>query len=264
MSSKSSQKTTTTPYDPVAIKGAEGDLSSAYGQTQGTISQYSPALNTAIQQIQQNIAHPPQFMTDAASNLDKTINGYYLDPSTNPYSAGMAKLIADRTQGEYNSTFGASGRTHGGLAALLSSQGVGDALNNFYGNIYNTERGYQNAATMGAPAFHQGQYADINELFPAVSNTAMLPLNAANSYAGGLSGLISPYTTQKTRTKQGFGLQQALGLGLMGLNAAFPMGFQGGGGMSAAMPIAVNPGTANYFANSPFGGNLGYTAGFGG
>lgn len=271
MSSKSSQTTKTTPYDPTAIKGAEGNLSSAYGQTQGTIAQYSPALNQAISQIQQNIASPPQFMTDAASNLDATINGKYLDPSTNPYSAGMAKLIADRTQGEYNSTFGGSGRTHGGLAALLSGQGVGDALNNFYGNIYNTERGYQNADTMGAPAFHQGQYTDINELFPAVQNTAMLPLNAANSYAGGLSGLISPYTTQKQTVKQGFGLQQALGLAAMAAGAftGNPMAISGGAQMAGSggasfSPVQMGGGTGNYFANNPFGGNLGYTPGFGG
>lgn len=212
MSSKSTTKTATTPYDPAAIKAGESALSGGYGSAQGTITQWSPALNQAISQIQQNIASPPQFMTDARNNLDKTINGYYLDPSTNPYSAGMAKLIADRTQGEYNTTFGASGRSHGGLAALLSSQGVGDALGSFYNNIYNTERGYQNADTMGAPAFHQGEYTDINELFPAVQNTAMLPLNAANAYAGGLSGLLSPYSNQKTTQKQSPGLAQYLGL----------------------------------------------------
>jgi hypothetical protein len=238
MSSKSKSTTKVTPYDPAAINAASGALKGAYGTTQGTIAQWSPALNNAIGQINNNITHPPSFVTDAQAQLDKTINGDYLNPESNPYASGMAKLIGDRTQGNYNATFGASGRSHGGLAAMLQGQGVGDALQSFYGNIYEGERGRQQAATMAAPAFHQDQYTDINELFPAVNNTAMLPINAANAYAGGLGQLIAPYATQTTKSKQGFGLQQALGLAgmiggaLMPMPSAIPMGGGGGGLMN--------------------------------
>ena len=258
MSSKSKSTTTTTPYDAPAIKAGEGALSGAYGQAQGTISQYSPALQGAINQIQSNITTPPQIATDASANLDKTINGGYLDPSTNPYSSGMAKLIADRTQGEYNSTFGAAGRSHGGLAALLSGQGVGDALNNFYGNIYNSERGNQQAATLNEPAFHQGQYSDINELFPAVQNTSMLPLNAAQAYTGGLGSLISPYTTQTTVQKQGFNpLTTALGLAGMIGGAFMPMPGAAGGVMPLSSGLLNTPA----FRPTQTASSLGYMSG---
>jgi hypothetical protein len=266
MSGKTKTKTKVTPYDAPAIKAGEGALNTAYGQTQNTINQYSPALNTAIQKIQQNIAAPPQYMTDAAGQLDKTIKGDYLDPSTNPYSSGMAKLIADQTAGEYGATYGAAGRSHGGMAALLSSQGVGNALNGFYGGLYEAERGRQQQAVQGAPAFHQGEYTDINELFPAVQNTAMLPLNAANSYAGGLGSLIAPYSTQTTTQKQGFGLQQAIGLAaaVAGAASGNPMAISGGlnmaassGGQMSAVPIAPS----NY---SPYGAFSQAFGGFGG
>jgi hypothetical protein len=101
----------------------------------------------------------------------------------------------------------------------------------------------------------------------------MLPLNAANSYAGGLGSLIAPYASSKSTTtqKQGFGLQQALGLAAMVAGAATgnPMAMMGGlnmaGSSSGGMAPIISPtGTSNYFAQNPFGGNLGYTAGFGG
>jgi hypothetical protein len=270
VSKKTKTKTKTTPWDPAAIKAGESALQSGYGQAQGTIAQYSPALNSAIGQIQQNIATPPSYVTDARNELDKTIKGDYLDPSTNPYSEGMAKLIADRTQGNYNATFGASGRAHGGLAAQLSTQGVGDALNSFYGNIYNTERGRQYGATLAEPGFHQDEYTDINQLFPAVANTANLPLNAANTYAGGLSGLLSPYNTSTTTQKQSM-LPQILGLaaqaaGAFATGGASLAGGAGGLGGLLAAPMATTGLSSAVAPYLPGGlsGALGYLPGFGG
>jgi hypothetical protein len=141
----------------------------------------------------------------------------------------MAKLIGDRAQGSYNATFGASGRSHGGLAALLSGQGVGDAVGNFYGNTYNAERARQQAAVAAAPAFNADEYTAIDQLFPAVQNATSLPLSAANSYAGGLGNLIAPYATTNTTQKQGFGLQQALGLASMIAGSVSGMSGMGGG-----------------------------------
>ena len=262
MSSKSKTKTTVTPYDPAAIKAGENALSGAYGQSQGTLAQWSPALNNAISQINQKISNPAQYFTDARTQLDKTINGDYLDPASNPYASGMAKLIADRTAGNYAATFGASGRAHGGLASLLSSQGIGDALNNFYGNIYNSERGRQQQAIMAAPSFNQDEYTGINELFPAVQNTATLPMQLASSYAGGLGNLISPYTTTKTTQKQGFGLAQALGLAAQIGSAAMGMPMPSGGGfaglMSQPMPINTNA----QIPIAPTNSTLGFLPGF--
>lgn len=212
MSGKSTTKTKVTPYDPASINAASGALKTGYGQTTANIAQLSPVLNQAIAQVGKNVASPPSYLTDARAQLDKTINGDYLDPASNPYASGMAQLIADKTQGEYNQTFGGAGRAHGGLAALLSGQGVGNALDSFYGGIYQNERGAQQAATMAAPAFHQDEYTDANNLLPLISGTSMLPLNAAATYAGSTGGLLAPYTNTAQTQKQGFGLAQAIGL----------------------------------------------------
>ena len=241
MSGKTTTKSKVTPWDPASINAASGALKTGYGQATANIAQLSPILNNAITQASANVNTPPQYLTDARAQLDKTINGDYLDPASNPYASGMAKLIADRTQGNYNQTFGASGRAHGGLAALLSGQGVGDALGSFYGGLYQNERGAQQQATMAAPAFHQDQYTDINNLLPAVQGTSMLPLNAAATYAAGTGGLLSPYTNTTQTQKQGFGLGQILGLAGMVGGAFMPggglAGLMGGGG-GAGIPAS--------------------------
>lgn len=232
MSLKPSTKTKTTPWAPAeaSIKNAMGTLDSASGTAQATLAQHAPALNAAIAQIQGNIANPPGYVTSGREMLDKTIQGDFVN--SNPHTAGLADLIAKRAQGGYNASFGAAGRSHGGLASLLSAQGVGDALGNFYSGIYDQERGRQQQAIMAAPGYHQDEYTDIDALFPAVNNTAMMPLNAANAYGGGITQVTSPYNTQTQKSNPGLAgiLGPAMMLGSAFLPGAGLAGLIGGAG----------------------------------
>jgi hypothetical protein len=206
-----SKKTTeVTPWKPAEpyIKDAMASQQAGYGQAKDTLAKWSPTLGNALSKASQTALNPPAYSTDARAQLDKTINGDYIN--ANPYTGGIADLIAQKTQGQYNTTFGGAGRSHGGLAALLSSQGVGDALSQFYNQNYQNERGMQQQAIMAAPGFNQDEYTGINNLIPAVNNTAMMPLNAANSYGQGITGTTSPYTT--TTQKTPFNVGQAIGL----------------------------------------------------
>lgn len=230
MSSKKSTTTTRTPYDPALVTAGSNALTGGYGAAQQTLAQNSPALQNAINSITANMAKPPGYLTDARTQLDKTIQGDYVN--SNPYTGGIADLIAKKTAGNYNASFGASGRSHGGLAALLSGQGIGDALGQFYSGVYDQERGRQQQAIGEAPAFHGDEYTDINALFPAVNNAAMMPLNAATQYSGGITGLISPYTTDKQVEKTS-GLGSILGPALMLGGALFPPAAGLGAGMGA-------------------------------
>lgn len=239
MSKKTKTKTTVTPYDPNAVKQAQGALDSGFAQAQATQARFLPTIFGAIDNIGKMIASPPAYQTSARDQLNKTISGDYLSPETNPWAGGIADQIAKRTQGSYNASFGASGRSHGGLAALLSSQGVGDALGQFYGGIYDTERGRQMQATGMAPTFNQDEFTGINNLLPAVNNASMMPLNTANAYAGGMGSLIAPYASTKTTQKtgglgnvisQGIGLASMIGGAAMGIPPGMlPMGGAGGG-----------------------------------
>lgn len=220
-----SKKTTeVTPWKPAEpyIKDALGSQQAGYGQTKDALAQWSPTLNAALAKASGTAMNPPAYSVDARNQLDKTINGDYIN--ANPYTGGIADLIAKKTQGQYNTTFGGSGRAHGGLAALLSSQGVGDALSQFYNQNYQNERGMQQQAIGMAPGFNQDEYTGINNLLPAVSGTAMLPLNAANAYGAGVTGTTSPYST--TTQKTPFGLGSALGLAAQIGSAFIPVAGQ--------------------------------------
>lgn len=278
MGSKTKTKTTVAPpsWGQQYVTGALGAEQQGLNAANQTLQQYSPQQNAAINFAYNNLENPAPFTTDSRNLLDSTVNGNFLSPSTNPYSAAMGKQIADQTQGEYNSTFGGSGRAHGGMAALLSSQGVGNALDNFYGNIYEQERSRQQQAMMAEPAFNSDQYTAANAMFPEISSTAMGPLQAAALYGNSVGTTLGPYGSTSTTQSTPFGLQQALGLGMMAAGAFIPgaqplmgmgAGMMGGNGSygaspfgmagllaPTASPINVGSGTANYFAANPFGG----------
>lgn len=250
-----SKKTTeVTPWKPAEpyIKDAMGAQQSGYGQTKDTLAQWSPTLNTALQQASNTVLRPPAYSTDARAQLDKTINGDYVN--ANPYTSGIADMIAQKTQGQYNTTFGGAGRAHGGMAALLSSQGVGDALSQFYNQNYQQERGMQQQAIGMAPGFNQDEYTGVNNLIPAVNNTAMMPLNAANAYGQGITGTTSPYTTKTEKTP--FNVAQAIGLAAQ-IGSAFIPGVGPAMALAGGLAGAAGAGGGHSGVSStgrPFGG----------
>jgi hypothetical protein len=273
----SHSKTTTTVAPPSWAQGtitnALGAERGAYNQGSGLFSQFEPAIKTAIGNTAALAAKPPQFQLDAQNQLDKTINGDYLTPDSNPYEAAMGKQIADQTTANYNTAFGGAGRSHGGLAALLSSQGVGNALDNFYGNIYNQERGLQQQATLNEPSLNADQYTGANNLISETQAASMTPEQLAALYGSSVAGTVGPYGTTTQKTTQPFGLSQLLGLGLMAGGAIMgsPSAAMGGANMASAAsagsglaglipPITIpsspygNAGLSSYFSSNPFGG----------
>lgn len=235
-------KTKVTPWAPAEpfIKDSLGALQGANRAGQATLDANMPGINSAIARATQVATTPPAYSADARSQLDKTINGDFLN--SDPHAGALADLIAQKTGAQYNSTFGSAGRAHGGLAALLSGQGVGDALQQFYSDQYNNERGRQQQAIMAAPAFNQDEYTGVNNLIPAVGNTAMLPGQVAGQYSSGVAQATSPYSTT-TQKQGGLGSALSTGLGLASLVAApftggLSLGLAGGlagGGMAGQL-----------------------------
>jgi hypothetical protein len=260
MSTKTKTTSSNTPWAPAQpyITSSLSALQGANQQGQANLNANMGGLNAAIANVNQSVAAPPAYLTDARSQLDKTINGDFVN--SNPYTSDIANQIAAKTGAQYNSTFGAAGRSHGGLAALLSGQGVGDALQNFYSNQYNTERGLQQQAMMAAPGFHQDQAGtDINALLPGIQASAMLPGQVAGQYAGGVAGATSPYVQNTTTQKTG-GLGQILstGLGLAaqvgGAFMGMPPGLGAGGGLGGLAGL-INPSQIGNFGGPITSGN---------
>lgn len=255
ISSGGKTKTKTTPWAPAEpyIKDSLAGLQSANQNAQAALTQYTPTLDAAIAKASGMMTTPPQYLTDARTQLDKTINGDYL--GKNPYASSLADQIAQRTGAQYNSTFGGAGRSSGGLAALLSSQGVGDALNQFYSNQYNTDRALQQNAIAAAPGFHQDEYTDSNQAANLINGRVTLPLQAANSYAGGVTATTSPYNTQTVKQSSN-PLQTILGLGMTAAGAYFGQPQLMSGGLGVASGGMSGGGMAGMLP-APQTGNLG-------
>jgi hypothetical protein len=264
------KKTTSknTPWAPAQpyITDSLSGLQSANQQAQSQVANTLPVLNSALARVSDLATNKPAYMTDAQTQLDRTINGDFL--GKNPYASGLADIIADKTGAQYNSTFGAAGRSHGGLAALLSGQGIGDALGQFYGNQYSTDRGLQQQAIMAAPGFYQNEFADIAPTLALANAGVNLPLAPATAYASGVTGATSPYV-QNTTTQKSGGLGQILGgalqLGTAALTGGASLGLGGllGGAGAALAPSVLGMSGLNAIGAPNLSGLLAPTGSFG-
>lgn len=271
MGSKTETKSSNTPWAPAQpyITGSLDSLQGANQQGQANLASNMPALNAAIGKITGILQKPPSYATDARAQLSKIINGDYIN--SNPYTGKIADQIAQRTGAQYNSTFGSAGRAHGGLAALLSAQGVGDALQSFYGNQYNGERQLQQQAIGMAPAFNQDEFVAGNALLPLVQGSAVLPGQVAGQYASGVANATSPYVQNTTTQKTG-GLGQVLSTGL-GLAAQIggaiatggtSLAAGGAGGLSGLLSSGNVMGGGSGFGSGGLSGLFPAFGGFGG
>src|SRR5882762_931029 len=76
-------------------------------------------------------------------NIQDTIAGRYLDPSTNPYLTNTFNYAAQPFQDRINSMFESSGRYGSGAHQGLMQRGLGDLANQIYGGNYQQERARQ-------------------------------------------------------------------------------------------------------------------------
>jgi hypothetical protein len=82
----------------------------------------------------------------------------------NPYLAQTADRIGQQTGAQLASSFGGSGRSGSGLAALLGGQGIGDALSTFYGNQYNNDQQLRASALTNAAQMQQSGITNAAQL----------------------------------------------------------------------------------------------------
>lgn len=235
MSFSGSKKTTkTTPWGPAEpyIKDSLSGLQSSYQTSSANAMASLPAIQAAMAKISGNIDNPPAYATEARDQLGRTIRGEYVN--ANPWTGDIADQIAKRTGAQFNTTFGANGRGHGGLAALLSGQGVGSALSSFYGDQFNHERELQQQAISMAPAFNADEYTAISPLLAAINASVQVPMLPATAYAGAVTNATAPYNTRVEKQSTPWG-QILAGMAMQGIGALLPgagagAGLLGGGG----------------------------------
>lgn len=172
------------PYLTEVAQGAQANYKSASptyfpGQTYaGMSTPTSTALTGTI-----NRASNGNPLLPAAQNVNlNTLQGKYLDPASNPNLRASVDYANQPVIDNYmkniapsnDARFSLAGRYGSGAHVDAQTQSQ-DSLNRtlagnaatMYGNAYNTERGYQNAAIGQAPALAEADYNDLAKLAAA-------------------------------------------------------------------------------------------------
>ena len=145
--------------------GAGGQYAQAGQQyAQGALGQHRPDLAPGIQGAVGAIGD----MAGGVNQLQQTASGAYLNPYSNPaFTAGrdlMRQEFQDSTLPGLDSAFSAAGRSGSGLKALQTGramEGLARAENELAGNVYQQERGRQDAA---AGMLQQGGFQGMGQL----------------------------------------------------------------------------------------------------
>lgn len=198
--------------------------------------------------------------TAASNQLQNTINGQYLDPSTNPGFKQGLQDIADAykrgTAAQTDSAFARSGNLGGSAyneMTGVNNQAFAKNMTDFAGQLYNDERNRQLQGTLVSPSIANQDYYDMSQLSGVGSqqqnmNQALLdqaaaqynqnaarPANALANYSqliggnlGGTTTSSQPYYTNPVGSGIGGALSGA-SLGASLLPTMFGMGAGTGG-----------------------------------
>lgn len=229
------------PWSAVAGAAASYALNKAGGnsgvvQSNGSTSPWEPAIpylgvgfQIAHQVLGDNMKNQDwrQLFSASQPALLNTVNGGYLNPSSNPY----LKASVDDALGQAKSAFagqygGPAGQNLGnsGYQEALA-RGLGAVSTNAYNNAYQQERQNQLSAINGVPAFASAAqtvpFANVNNY-----------MNVLNSASGGQQTSQTPYFQNNMAGALGGAL---LGYGLYNRNQgqAAPAGPVGGASMFA-------------------------------
>jgi len=186
-------------------EGLQPYLQDLMWRSQGASNNQSP-LTAQSQNMIANRATAGSPLTGASSDaLLKTIQGDYLDPTTNPVWGPMSGRIADAystgTAAQTDAAFNRAGAYGVGNSAYeetvgRNQQSLGDSLSLLAGNIYNQERGKQMTGIGMAPGIAQADYADADRLGAVGQEQTWGPLfnyqKLISGQGGGTSTTSSP------------------------------------------------------------------------
>lgn len=156
------------PYSEDLLKRA-GTLSGAPYQPYGgqMISPMTDDQRAGLTMTSNRARDGSPLMNASQGELQKTVGGAYLDPSTNPAWAPMSKAITDAyskgTAAQTDAAFAKAG-AFGGSGyqdqTQTNQKALGDTLSGAAGNLYNNERLNQLRATQQAPEMAKSDYMD--------------------------------------------------------------------------------------------------------
>lgn len=227
-----------------------------------TVAGMTPEQRSAYDQITNMGGTVNPILGAQNATATDTINGKFLDPSTNPYLANTFTQAADAVTRQYqtatapgtSAAFSAGGRYGSGArnqAMDQNNRALGDTLNNLatniYGGNYQAERGRQMDAANNAGTYVGNNYLpgtaaanaqgaiqgqsqrELDDQVARWNFEQNLPYNKLNSYLAAVQGNYGQSgTSTGTQTQQVYSnpFGQVLGALLSGASAAGGLGWK--------------------------------------
>lgn len=241
MSKGGGGSTTTTqknePWAPAQpyLKGALSDTAKWYASPYGrdpfpgsTVVPFSPFTEQALGTAANRAINGSPVQRDANTQLDKTINGDYLN--SNPYLGQTYDLAAGKVRSSLDSQFNRNGTYGSSLHEGAMADNLGDLATKIYGGNYEQERARQMQGMLFAPQMAEADYNDSQRLAQVgqsfegqAGKNLQDSMNRYNFYQNApyarlqqLAGLVNPTaqlgsTSTGTQPNNSNGFGQALG-----------------------------------------------------
>jgi hypothetical protein len=153
------------------LKGGLADLSKWYSSSAGrsyfpgsTVVPFSPFTEQALGATAQRAMDGSPVTAAAKNNITSTLNGDFLDPSSNPWLSSTYDLAAGKVRAGLDSQFNSSGGYGGSLHQGAMADNLGDLATKIYGGNYAQERSNQMQANLFAPSLANQDYFDMGQL----------------------------------------------------------------------------------------------------
>ena len=128
-----------------------------------TYTDFAPETTAAMKLATARSLNNP-LLASSQSQINKILQGDYLDPSTNKYSQQLYNQIAGDVTSGVQSQFAKGGRLGSGANQEILARELGKVGTQVYGDQYNRERENMMNATQLAPQLAQADYTDIQAL----------------------------------------------------------------------------------------------------
>lgn len=231
------------PYIRNSLSAADAQFNSGSGSEffpGDTLAPRSPETVGALGQLTNNAYSGNTAASAAYGDSTKTLEGQYLDPSTNPHLRGIYDRTAGDIRNQVGSVFAKGGRYGGAYHQDTLQRGLTDAANTIYGSQYQGERDNMMRAQALAPQsaslqnFSAGQLAGVGQANDARSQAEInaererfeygrdFPAASLSRYSqivNGTSGLGGQSTSSSSTNNGGAGIGGILGGGLAGASA---------------------------------------------
>ena len=131
---------------------------------ESTVVPFAPETEAALGAQGNRAMQGSSLLGQAQGYTGDVMGGQYLDPSSNPFLAGVSDAVTSQVRPGVDSMFAGSGRAGSPAHAEALGRGVSRGMAPYLFNEYGRERGMQEAAAGRAPSLAREDYFDIGQL----------------------------------------------------------------------------------------------------